>query len=77
MQRSFVFAVILPAIAPYFADWHSFWKMGGHGIYVWTCWGVVLLCVGLGVLYCKNERKRAWRRLHRAARIKESRAQNR
>ncbi len=43
---------------PYFDDWASFVAMGGHGFYVWLCWGLVIGVVLFGVWYAKAERKR-------------------
>lgn len=46
------------SMTPYFQDLDAFFAMGGHGFYVWLCWGIVVACVVFGVLYVKAERKR-------------------
>mgnify|MGYP001756684166 FL=1 len=43
---------------PYFDDLPSFFAMGGHGFFVWLCWGLVMGVVLFGVYYAKAERKR-------------------
>lgn len=45
-------------MTPYFDSFSEFMQMGGHGFYVWLCWGIVLMTVALGVAYIKNERKK-------------------
>lgn len=33
-----------------FENWSEFWAMGGHGLYVWLCYGVgIVAFIGLGV----------------------------
>lgn len=46
-----------------FESWQAFWHMGGHGLYVWLCYGVgflVILGVGLAPRW---QRRRVIRQL--------------
>lgn len=45
-------------MTPYFSDFASFVAMGGHGVYVWSCYGVVLAMVVFAVFYVRYERRR-------------------
>lgn len=46
------------AMQPYFDDWASFVAMGGHGFYVWLCWGLVAMACFVGIGYANAERRR-------------------
>ncbi len=50
-------------MTPYFQDIPSFLAMGGHGFYVWLCYGVVALAVVFGVGYVRYERKRITKKI--------------
>ncbi|WP_165856658.1 heme exporter protein CcmD [Marinobacter sp. JSM 1782161] len=46
-----------------FDSWQAFWSMGGHGPYVWTCYGVFLLALVVLVSASVGQRRRAIQRL--------------
>ncbi|TNC82424.1 MAG: heme exporter protein CcmD [Oleiphilus sp.] len=47
-----------------FESWQDFWHMGGHGLYVWLCYGVGLLVI-LGIALAPVwQRKRLVRKLY-------------
>ncbi|MDN3553387.1 heme exporter protein CcmD [Halomonas almeriensis] len=51
-----------------FDSWQAFLAMGGHGVYVWSAYGVALLLLSGTVLQVRLERRRVWRRVSRQAR---------
>lgn len=51
-------------MTPQFENIESFLAMGGHGFYVWACYGLVAFAVIFGVGYVKSERKRAIKQLN-------------
>ncbi|KPQ29522.1 MULTISPECIES: heme exporter protein CcmD [unclassified Halomonas] len=56
------------------ADWAS---MGGHGLYVWSAWGVTaVFMLGL-MLYARVERQRLLKHLKRQARRRSTTTQQR
>ena len=36
----------------------EFWRMGGYGVYVWSCFGATLLAFGWNVLAIHARRRR-------------------
>lgn len=50
---------------PYFHSFNEFIIMGGHGWYVWLCYGITLFAVLGLIVYIKNERNRTIHKLSR------------
>lgn len=46
-------------MTPFFDSVSSLLAMGGHGVYVWACWGLVVLVVVFGVWQSKQARTQA------------------
>ncbi len=42
---------------PYFTNLTDFIMMGKHGVYVWSCWGIVLVVMLSFILYSRRQRK--------------------
>ncbi len=55
-----------------FKTMSEFFAMGEHGVYVWSCYAIVLFCVLIGIAMSINSRKQAWHeiRRHQAREIK-------
>ncbi|MDO5652043.1 MAG: heme exporter protein CcmD [Moraxella sp.] len=60
-------------MTPYFESFADFISMGGHGVYVWLCWGLVLGAAVLGVCYAKHERKTLIKKIQQNALRKSTR----
>ncbi len=41
-----------------FSSFNEFLAMGGHGVYVWSAYGIALLVLGLNILQPLRQRKR-------------------
>lgn len=52
-------------MTPYFQDFASFVAMGKHGVYVWTCYALVLMAVVFGVAFVRFERKKIAKKIAR------------
>lgn len=52
-------------MTPYFENFSDFLHMGGHGFYVWMCYGMVFGCFFGLIWYVKAERKHAIAKLTR------------
>lgn len=50
-------------MTPYFKNFSDFLAMGGHGFYVWLCWGLVVFAVLFGILYIKHERQQTYKKI--------------
>ena len=55
----------------YFETFESLIQMGGHGLYVWTCYLIALLIVGYNLLSPLLARKRAIDAIRRRIRREE------
>ena len=52
----------------YFQTFSDFLHMGGHGWYVWLCWGFVIASIVIGVLYVRLERQKLLKKFAQNAR---------
>lgn len=52
-------------MTPYFGSFSEFLQMGGHGFYVWLCYGLTFAAMLGLVIYAARERKRVLEQLHR------------
>lgn len=52
-------------MSPYFSSIQEFIQMGGHGAFVWACYGLTFGCLFLLMWYAKNERKNTINQLNR------------
>lgn len=43
----------------------EFLAMGGHGVYVWSCYGLILFCVLVGVAMTRQARKKILQEVRR------------
>lgn len=43
---------------PFFNNLTDFLAMGGHAPYVFSCYGLVVFCVAVGIFWVKAERKK-------------------
>lgn len=55
------------AMKPYFANVNDFIQMGGHGVFVWACYGVTFVAIVALIWYAIFERKSTIVRLQRQA----------
>lgn len=44
-------------MTPYFDSLAAFLAMGKHGVYVWTCWGLVVLATFFGIWQSRQQRR--------------------
>lgn len=59
---------------PYFTSIHDFIAMGKHGAYVWSSWGIALVCIGGFILYSLMQRRRLIKQItHQQARLQSRR----
>lgn len=63
-------------MTPHFDSFSKFVQMGGHGFYVWLCWGIVLATVLIGVYYVRSERKKTLHALKIAQQRKKSKREH-
>lgn len=56
-----------------FSNFEEFLHMGGHGLYVWLCYGVGLLIFAICLLSPMLKRKSIYRELRQAQRRESSR----
>ncbi|WP_447529632.1 MULTISPECIES: heme exporter protein CcmD [unclassified Vreelandella] len=59
-----------------FTSLTEFFAMGGHGVYVWSAWGVTALLLLLCLLQARLERRGLVKAVRRRARRERARAQN-
>ncbi|MGP4844904.1 heme exporter protein CcmD [Marinobacter sp. 1Y8] len=45
-----------------FDSLQQFWEMGGHGPYVWTCYGVFVVAIAGLVIWSRAQRRQVIRR---------------
>lgn len=62
-------------MTPYFETVAEFLTMGGHGFYVWLCWGIVVGSVLFGAVYTNLQRKRLIKQLKLNQKLKQARKQ--
>jgi len=46
-------------------SWQAFWAMGGFGFYVWSSYGMTLLCIVGEIGLLRRHRRQVWQRLKR------------
>lgn len=46
-------------------SWQAFWAMGGFGLYVWSSFGMTLLCIAGEIGLLRRHRLQVWQRLKR------------
>lgn len=52
-------------MTPYFTSISEFISMGGHGVFVWTCYAITLLAVAVLVVWALSERKSTIAKINR------------
>lgn len=52
----------------YFDSFADFLRMGQHGVYVWSAYGIFLLAVGVNLFLARQRERRVWAELARLAR---------
>lgn len=52
-------------MTPYFKTFSDFLAMGGHGFYVWLCYGITFAALFGLIIFAKNERKNTLKKLGR------------
>jgi len=46
-------------------NWEAFLAMGGYGLYVWSAFGMALICVAGEIWLLRRHRLQIWQRLRR------------
>jgi heme exporter protein D len=54
-------------VNPAFSSLSDFIYMGGHGAFVWTAWGISLLCSLILVVFAMRARAHAYAHIHQQA----------
>lgn len=62
---------------PYFHTFADFIHMGGHGLFVWTCWAIVVIVFAMMIASSIRTRKQLLKKLEHDIALRESRSRRR